>query len=340
MQGDLSSAFNSMGGAFLVAVDTFARRTDYSGTSETALDNELLQIFVDLEGQSQLPLFYDLRNTQCRLPSILSLIPRIPLPVIPRQFTTISIAKSYFNLIIALINRLHSQSPHDLESNRTTADECESLLDEWEAAFSSLFQEAQNNAATIGANQAIMETYVPHYILASNYAMLKIISASSAGSCSETFYDTLTSYFQHIIDHSKIIVNAVSSQSLPKFAFEAGVIPPLHVTGTKCRDPKLRREAIQLLRKCTAQEGVWDGQGCAEVCEWVMTIEEAGGFDGLPSTKSTRRQNSSVTIPEWDRVKLSSVIASLHEKRGWAQCISVVPVLKGKHRVWETTSSW
>ena len=322
-----------------MAAESYVKRFANAGTSENALDDELVQIFTDLEGQSKLPSFYDPQNPACLMPSILSSLPRFSLPRIPTQFATVSKAKTCLNLIQALINRLYSQGPHINRKESATLDDCNRLLNEWEVAFSTLLQNAQRIASTTQGSK-FQKSYIPHFILASNHAMIKIINASNTGRCSEMFYDTMIPYFQKIIDYSKVIINTINSHVLPSFVFEVGVLPPLHVTGTKCRDPKLRREAIALLRKYPAQEGVWEGYGCAKACEWIMTIEEAGGADGLSSVKSSRSQESAGSIPEWDRVKLSSMVCWLHERRIWAQCTSVVPVLKGKNRVWEKTFTW
>ena len=60
------------------------------------------------------------------------------------------------------------------------------------------------------------------------------------------------------------------------FALDLGVVPPLFVTATKCRDRKLRREAIRLLLSSPRREGMWDSILCGKVGEWIMEVEEEG----------------------------------------------------------------
>lgn len=58
------------------------------------------------------------------------------------------------------------------------------------------------------------------------------------------------------------------------FALDLGIVPPLFVVATKCRDRKLRREAIRLLMSSPRREGMWDSVLCGKVGRWIMEVEE------------------------------------------------------------------
>ncbi|KAI1096677.1 hypothetical protein F5B19DRAFT_434001 [Rostrohypoxylon terebratum] len=60
----------------------------------------------------------------------------------------------------------------------------------------------------------------------------------------------------------------------PSFSADLGIVPPLFVAATKCRDPTIRRQAIQLLRSSSRREGMWDSELAARIGMWVMDIEE------------------------------------------------------------------
>ncbi|RYP91449.1 hypothetical protein DL770_002388 [Monosporascus sp. CRB-9-2] len=60
----------------------------------------------------------------------------------------------------------------------------------------------------------------------------------------------------------------------PSFSADLGVVPPLFVVATKCRDPVIRRQAIQLLRTSSRREGMWDSELAARIGMWITTIEE------------------------------------------------------------------
>ncbi|KAH8652414.1 hypothetical protein BX600DRAFT_386909 [Xylariales sp. PMI_506] len=66
----------------------------------------------------------------------------------------------------------------------------------------------------------------------------------------------------------------------PSFSADLGIVPPLFVVATKCRDPITRRQAIQLLRSSSRREGMWDSELSSRIGMWVATIEEeSAGFE-------------------------------------------------------------
>lgn len=101
----------------------------------------------------------------------------------------------------------------------------------------------------------------------------------------------------------------------PSFSADLGIVPPLFVVATKCRDPKLRRQAIQLLRSSARREGMWDSELAANIGEWVMQVEEYDersplGFQGTPGVEHLFADAEGITqrtIPEERRVMIKSV---------------------------------
>ena len=60
----------------------------------------------------------------------------------------------------------------------------------------------------------------------------------------------------------------------PSFSADLGIVPPLYVVATKCRDPVIRRQAIRLLTSSSRREGMWDSDLCARIGAWVADVEE------------------------------------------------------------------
>jgi hypothetical protein len=58
------------------------------------------------------------------------------------------------------------------------------------------------------------------------------------------------------------------------FTADMGYIPPLYYTPLRCRDPNLRRIAINLLAKAPHIEGAWDGRLVSATAKRVMDIKE------------------------------------------------------------------
>jgi hypothetical protein len=81
----------------------------------------------------------------------------------------------------------------------------------------------------------------------------------------------------------------------PSFSADLGIVPPLFVVATKCRDPDIRRQAISLLKSSSRREGMWDSELAARIGIWIAGIEESeeppaedfNPYASRPSTSST-----------------------------------------------------
>jgi hypothetical protein len=58
--------------------------------------------------------------------------------------------------------------------------------------------------------------------------------------------------------------------------FDSGIIGPLYVVVVLCRNPKIRRKALNLLETNPRREGVWDSILAAKAATVIMNIEEEG----------------------------------------------------------------
>jgi hypothetical protein len=77
------------------------------------------------------------------------------------------------------------------------------------------------------------------------------------------------------------VTQIISSQTLPGlgketsgFSVDMGFIPPLFYTAIKCRNPRIRRQAIELLIFAPHREGFWDGVLVARIAGEVIKLEE------------------------------------------------------------------
>ncbi|PWY96242.1 hypothetical protein BO94DRAFT_580105 [Aspergillus sclerotioniger CBS 115572] len=64
--------------------------------------------------------------------------------------------------------------------------------------------------------------------------------------------------------------NAVNST----FSLSLGIITPLYICATRCRDSKIRYRALSFLFCCRRREGLWDSDLAARVAQEYITIEE------------------------------------------------------------------
>lgn len=80
----------------------------------------------------------------------------------------------------------------------------------------------------------------------------------------------------------KFTANPTNPQST--FTLESAIIPCLYLISLKCRDPGMRREAIDLLSRTPTQEGMWQGALFAKFIRHVVDLEEGPGNPGTTSS--------------------------------------------------------
>lgn len=66
------------------------------------------------------------------------------------------------------------------------------------------------------------------------------------------------------------------SASHVSFSFDLSIIMPLYLTATRCREPKIRRAARDLLLTMQRREGLWQSGVTGLVVQQVIKIEESG----------------------------------------------------------------
>ncbi|KAK7757195.1 hypothetical protein SLS62_000744 [Diatrype stigma] len=126
----------------------------------------------------------------------------------------------------------------------------------------------------------------------------------------------------------------------PSFSADLGIVPPLFVVATKCRDHLTRRQAIQLLRTSSRREGMWDSELAARIGMWIMAIEEEDteGDDELV------RPVSSCTNNNYSMMSPASAVYSTNSpgscSNGPAECADDHPPLgPGGNARWDGSST-
>lgn len=61
----------------------------------------------------------------------------------------------------------------------------------------------------------------------------------------------------------------------PSYSVGLSIVEPLHSVCVRCRNPRIRRQALQLLKMCNRKEGIWDSLICAKVAERIIDLETA-----------------------------------------------------------------
>ncbi|KAI7761102.1 hypothetical protein LZL87_011507 [Fusarium oxysporum] len=137
-----------------------------------------------------------------------------------------------------------------------------------------------------------------------------LIYVSNALQPFETAYDNYALEFQEIIASAKAVLDIrssdKSSNSLPLFTPEMGIIQPLFFATLKYRNSFWRKQGLNLLRK-SGREGPWCGAIEAQILEVVIAAEE-NTLDKLSSNFDEPQPGMlSTDVPEHQRVHLCLV---------------------------------
>ena len=100
------------------------------------------------------------------------------------------------------------------------------------------------------------------------------------------------------------------------FALDLGIVPPLFVVATKCRDRKLRREAIRLLLSSPRREGMWDSILSGRVAQWIVEIEE----EGLSPYEGPWGKAAMETVGEERRVMVKEILFDMQRREARLRC--------------------
>lgn len=97
----------------------------------------------------------------------------------------------------------------------------------------------------------------------------------------------------------------------PSFSADLGIVPPLFVVATKCRDPVIRRQAIQLLRSSARREAMWDSELTARIGMWITEIEESDDFSIITPGSSPVAMFSNMSMGMGGGMDEAAVVESI-----------------------------
>jgi hypothetical protein len=130
----------------------------------------------------------------------------------------------------------------------------------------------------------------------------------------ESVYDDDVKDFANIVTLSRQVLEYPGNQQITRqatFSFDYGVVNPLYIVATRCRDPYIRREAISLLVNYPRREGTWDSAMAATIATWIMNTEEDGIEGGY--------------VPESARLHIVSNEFDLLKRQAILQCTKKIP---------------
>ncbi|KAE8443428.1 hypothetical protein EG329_001910 [Mollisiaceae sp. DMI_Dod_QoI] len=167
--------------------------------------------------------------------------------------------------------------------------------EQWMDSFSAIYNSARETVQTTPApfsNNVIAPLAMRSHFLAMRLALRHFSDVE------EIAWDRSMPEFVEMLANSEIIL---ANRNRGVFSFDLQSVWPLDVIAKKCRNPRMRRRAIQLLKNKPRREGMWDSIVAALVCEWVVNVEEEGMLEDGSIPESARVRNIGVELDSENR---------------------------------------
>lgn len=95
----------------------------------------------------------------------------------------------------------------------------------------------------------------------------------------QSYYDRFFTEFDLIVSSAEKVIELGAGPDLTdfpsRFALDAEVVPSMYWTASRCRDPMIRRRAIEAMRNYPTREGMWDKRRYVEAATKIVEFEEA-----------------------------------------------------------------
>ncbi|KAJ5088698.1 transcriptional regulator family: Fungal Specific TF [Penicillium angulare] len=146
----------------------------------------------------------------------------------------------------------------DLASRRSSL---KNRLSHWHQSFTSLPNFDQDS----GGSALLLMTFTS-----------VLIEIETCLDSNQMTYDNFEAEFTQIIDYATTAISSTRSPegNQPRFVFEVGVFLPLFITALKCRFPRIRRRALQLLHEAPPAQGVFMCVPAAQAVAVLVALEE------------------------------------------------------------------
>jgi hypothetical protein len=245
-------------------------------------------------------------------------------PTIAHQFTSINEAYNFWDLVmrrvlyfhaINNITEQHSASGYEDDNTQASAkamvypshirvesDKFKATTEQFLRHFNPIFQRSRQEPGT------------KDYLLA-NLVMIRVLSRravlSQRPSKSELYSDYFLLDYQKVIQLARELINDPKT-TLKKAIFGFDIILSISIFSLSrlCREPEIRRQAINLLHRGPQRKGWFNSLVFAKASEWLMHWEEERMVNGF--------------IPDTARLRLIKHELGPHERTAMLYCSQLV----------------
>ncbi|KAI6351174.1 hypothetical protein MCOR25_010091 [Pyricularia grisea] len=247
------------------------------------------------------------------------------LPLHSGVFTSLEEAADHLQVLVAGAMKAYWAEQQQLPAEDLTSELLpkEVLLGRLQTWWVLLHNTLQSNRQVMNMHQRLEPLLRLQYTVTST--LLRVSEPDR-----EMAYDKFLPKFQECVALASHVHGLYYSKSAgPTFTPEVGLLPVLYIVGLKCRHSVVRRQALNILRRQTIREALWDSLSAATVVERVINIEE-GGEPGNGGERPAMED-----IAAWKRVENMSW---LHFGRAGILNRVDITYRKCGQEVWQTES--
>lgn len=168
-------------------------------------------------------------------------------------------------------------------------------FERWNTAFQPLLAESLKDYNTKATKSAALALDIRWECLSATLSVNHFLG--------EMEYDNIKAKFERVISIGREIVNYEEDNADAKYSSQGALILSFYSVALKCRDRKIRRDALELMEAKPRREGVIDSAFQARIARLQMEIEEFGiGEDEV--------------IPEENRIRAIKSRADMLTRKG------------------------
>ena len=270
LRGQYESAFNHLGGGLRILKQLGAhKQLEPARLSKPTVDQSLVEVFAHL----------DIQSPQFGVEGPLLCMDEQDHPQLRKEgflvFRTLTEARQALDRLLNTVLQFtngswgssHAEIASDYEMRYKTQLSLCMRVEEYAQAFNTFRKQAylspkeQRGADVIYLHQRTATLALQTCLLDGNEPVL----------------DHYTPEFERILS----LVGAImcTFPERPSVCLDMGIIPPLFLVATGCRDYKVRLKAIEALRAWPHREGPWDSNLCAQMSIETMKVEKTNNFN-------------------------------------------------------------
>ncbi|KAL5084307.1 hypothetical protein Trisim1_012108 [Trichoderma cf. simile WF8] len=245
---------------------------------------------------------------------------------IPSNFQNHTEARKHLDSLINGVYNLTQQGRNILHNQRQVSDQLYRWKEELDIALIRWLQAFNSSQKGLLADLTPRKMYRTP-LLRLYHTMATIMASTSLRGTDEMIFDSYNSNFEALLrqatelwdmmHNAYLAFKKLTGYEMPAICFTAdmGFIPPLYYTVAKCRQPNLRRMAIEILMSAPHREGAWSGPLIARMARHIMAIEEDGMYEELDIMPTCQLGQSELpVVPHLSR--FNDISVSLPERSG------------------------